>query len=247
MRSTLTIAKREFRSYFDAPLAYIVICLSLVMLGFAVFLVGDLTFFKVNRADLTNMFKWTARGLAWLIVPVITMRLVAEEKRSGTLEMLITLPVRDREVILGKFLGAWSLVLVLIAASALYPIMMFVFPWKLGALDWRPVLSGYLGLVVHSTAAVALGLLISSITESQMIALLVTVSLLFLLHLFGGDLSVDWLPEGAQRAASLISFDGRLESFRKGMINTHDVVYFLSIGGGCLIGAFFALERRKWA
>src|SRR6185369_13300691 len=111
---------------------------------------------QVDRATLSWMFESIPVGLALLIVPVVTMRLVAEEKRSGTLEMLITLPVRDSEVVLGKFLGALGLVLVLVASTMLYPILMFRFVWHLGPIDMGPVLSGYLGLVLFSAAAVAI-------------------------------------------------------------------------------------------
>src|SRR3954452_17302742 len=161
MNTTLIIARREFRSYFDSPLAYVVICLSLLMLGVAVF-VWPGRFWQVDQASLRSMFEAIPVGLVLLIVPVVTMRLVAEEKRSGTLEMLITLPVRDSDVILGKFLGAFGLVLVLIASTALYPILMFKV-WHLGLLDGGPVFSGYIGLVLFAAAAVALGLLISSL------------------------------------------------------------------------------------
>src|SRR6185295_2042877 len=119
MSPTFTIAKREFRSYFDSPLAYVVICLSLLMLGVSVFFWSK--FWQVDRATLASMFESIPYGLSVLIVPVVTMRLIAEEKRSGTLEMLITLPVRDSDVILGKFLGAFGLVMVLILATAVYP------------------------------------------------------------------------------------------------------------------------------
>src|SRR3954469_19489141 len=183
MNATLIIAKREFKSYFDSPLAYVVICLSLLMLGVGVF-VWPGKFWQVDRATLASMFEVIPIGLVVLIVPVVTMRLVAEEKRSGTLEMLITLPVRDSEVILGKFLGALGLVLLLIASTALYPILMFKF-WHLGVLDGGPVASGYLGLVLFSAAAVALGLLISSLTESQVIAFFLTFILLGVLYIVG--------------------------------------------------------------
>src|SRR5687768_1137107 len=130
MSPTFTIAKREFRSYFDSPLAYVVICLSLLMLGISVFIWSK--FWQVDRATLASMFESIPYGLAILIVPVVTMRLVAEEKRSGTLEMLITLPVRDSDVILGKFLGAFGLVLVLVLSTVAYPLFMFAFVWHLG-------------------------------------------------------------------------------------------------------------------
>src|SRR6476469_2919266 len=118
MSTTFTIAKREFRSSFDSPLAYVLICVGLFLLGFVFFSVND--FWQTDRATLSPMFAMASRGLS-VIIAVLTMRLLAEEKRSGTLEMLITLPVRDHQVILGKFFGAWALVLILIASTALYP------------------------------------------------------------------------------------------------------------------------------
>jgi ABC-2 type transport system permease protein len=245
MSTTLTIAKREFRSNFDSPLAYIVICLSLIMLGFLVFYLNG-GFWQADRANLQQLFIWAPRGLSFLIIPVVTMRLLSEERRSGTLEMLITLPVRDHEVIIGKFLGAWALVLILIASTALYPLMMFRMPWRLGAIDPGPVWSGYLGLVCYSAAATALGLLVSALTESQMIAVVITfVSLLFL-HLIGLGMETagnTWWRD----VISFISFDARLAPFSRGQIITRDIVYFLSIAVGCLMAAFRALERRKWA
>ncbi|APR86445.1 gliding motility protein GldF [Minicystis rosea] len=183
MSTTLTIAKREFRSNFDSPLAYVVICLALVMLGAFFFFVND--YWQIDRATLASLFDLAPLGLSLVVIPVVTMRLLAEEKRSGTLEMLITLPVRDHEVILGKFLGAWALVLVLIATTTLYPIMMFKAPWHLGSLDSGPVLSGYLGLVLYSAAAVSIGLLLSALTESQVIAFFITWALLVFFSVLG--------------------------------------------------------------
>lgn len=246
MKATLTIARREFRSYFDSPLAYVVICLGLLLLGFVFFHLNG-GFWKADRASLQQMFAQAPRGLSWLVIPVLTMRLVAEEKRSGTLEMLITLPVRDYEVILGKFLGAWGLVLVLIFSTALYPIMMFWKPWHLGALDTGPVLTGYLGLIIYSAAAVAIGLLISALTESQVIAFFVTFIILFVLHMLGSGLTLQFLPAKAEWVATFISFDTRLLPFVRGLVHTRDVIYFLSVTVGCLLGSFWALERRKWA
>src|SRR5262245_33966561 len=121
MWTTWNIAKREFKSNFTSPLAYVVICLSLVLLGIFFFFVWGGGFWQADRATFAQMFLWAPRGLSMVVVPVITMRLLAEEKRSGTLEMLITLPVRDYEVILGKFFGAWGLVLVLIVSTFLFP------------------------------------------------------------------------------------------------------------------------------
>jgi ABC-2 type transport system permease protein len=246
MRIIWNIARREFKANFTSPLAYVVICLSLVLLGIFFFLVWGGGFWQADRATLAQMFMWAPRGLSMVVVPVITMRLLAEEKRSGTLEMLITLPVRDYEVILGKFLGAWGLVLVLILSTALYPIFMFFAPWKLGALDTGPVYSGYLGLLLFSACAVSIGLLISALTESQVIAFFVTWVVLLVLTFLGFGIEQMGSPE-VRNVLSYVSFDARLAPFSRGMINTRDIVFFVSITFGALMGSFWALERRKWA
>lgn len=244
MSTTLTIAKREFRANFDSPLAYVVICLGLLLLG-GVFFFGG--FWQRDRASLTELFALAPRGLSFLVVPVVTMRLVAEERRSGTLEMLITLPVKDHEVILGKFIGAWSLVLTLIAATALYPIMMFWQPWNLGPLDKGAVLAGYIGLLLYSAAAVAVGLLISALTESQVIAFFITFVVLFALHATA-FFSIEAIPNAVVRdVVSFVSFDARLAPFTRGLVSTRDILYFASVATLGLLASFSALERRKWA
>jgi ABC-2 type transport system permease protein len=240
----LIIAKREFRSYFDSPLAYVVVCLSFLVLGAFFFFVGG-GFWQIDRASVTRMFELAPYGLAFLVVPVITMRLIAEEKRSGTLEMLITLPVRDSDVILGKYLGALGMLLVLVLATAIYPIAMFWHPWNLGPLDTGPVLAGYFGLVLFSAATVAIGLLISSLTDSQAIAFFITVFVLMLLW-FTGTLA-RWAGGSVGTVLNFVAFDTRLAGFGRGLIDTRDVVFFLTVTATCLVVAFRALERRKWA
>jgi ABC-2 type transport system permease protein len=243
MSPMMTIAKREFRSYFDSPLAYIVICLTFFLLGLAIFVVGG--FWKIDRASMHLLFQYMPLALTMLVVPVVTMRSMAEEKRSGTLEMLITLPVRDSDVILGKYLGALGLVLILVVATALYPICMFWAPWNLGPLDMGPVLSGYLGLILFSSTAVAIGLLVSSLAESQAVAFFVTFFVLIVLWFMGTaaeHVSKEWLAN----ALMYMSFQSRLEGFSRGLIDTRDVVFFLSALVLALVFSFRALERRKW-
>ena len=245
MSPMLTIAKREFRSNFDSPLAYVVICMSFLALGFMFFMLRG-GFWQVDRATVQRLFEYAPIGLGALVVPVVTMRLVAEERRSGTLEMLITLPVKDSDVIVGKYLGALGLVLVLVLATLVYPFAMFKFPWNLGPLDTGPVLSGYVGLVLFSAASVALGLLVSSFVESQAVSFFVTFFILVALWFF------DDLAEAAGAGAvanvlRYVSFQTRVSSFWRGLIDTRDVVYFLSVTALALVVSFRALERRKWA
>jgi ABC-2 type transport system permease protein len=246
MSPMMTIAKREFRSYFDSPLAYIVICLSFLALGLLFFLFNG-GFWQLDRASVSRLFEYAPMGLSFLVVPVVTMRLIAEERRSGTLEMLITLPVKDSDVVLGKYFGALGLVLVLVVSTLAYPIVMFKWPWNLGPLDAGPVVSGYFGLVLFSAASVAVGLLISALTESQAVAFFLTFFALGALWLFG-DLASK-ASDYPQLAALLnyVSFQSRLNNFWRGLVDSRDVVFFLSVTALSLMVAFRALERRKWA
>ena len=244
MSPMMIIAKREFRSYFDSPLAYVVICLSFLVLGAFFFLVGG-GFWQVDRATVSRMFELAPLGLAFLVVPVITMRLIAEEKRSGTLEMLITLPVKDSDVILGKYLGAFGMLMVLVLATAVYPFVMFKWPWNLGPLDTGPVFAGYVGLTLFCATAAAIGLLLSSLTESQSIAFFLTVFVLIVLW-FTGSLA-RWVGGTFGNVLNFIAFDTRLSGFARGLVDTRDVVFFLSVTATCLVVSFRALERRKWA
>src|SRR5258708_10570408 len=243
MRTTYTIMKRELRANFDSPVAYVVICLAMMLLGFVIFFMGN--FWQSDRASFETLFIWVPRGLSWVVIPVLTMRVMADERRSGTLEMLITLPVKDHEVILGKFLGTWLVIVALIATTLFYPILMFKF-WHLGALDWGPIEAGYFGLLFYSAAAVSLRLLISSLTESQIIAFFVTWVALLVLHLIQQLVPVIE-NEYVRTTLNFISFDSRLSPFTRGLITVRDLVYFGSVALLFLMGSFRALERRKWA
>jgi ABC-2 type transport system permease protein len=244
MSAMTTIAKREFRSYFDSPVAYVVICLSFLGLGL-MFFQFEGGFWGEDRASLENLFQYMPPGLAMLVVPVVTMGLIAEEKRSGTLEMLITLPVRDSDVVLGKYFGALGLVLTLLASTIIYPIAMFKTPWMLGSLDMGPVQTAYLGLVLFSAAAVAIGLLVSSLTDSQAVSFFITFFILIVLWYMGR--AADWTAGPVGEVIRYVSFDTRISSFMRGLVETRDVIYFLSITCLCLIIAFRKLESRKWA
>jgi ABC-2 type transport system permease protein len=244
MSALTTIAKREFRSYFDSPIAYVVICLSFLGLGLMFFQFGN-GFWDVDRASMMGLFQYMPPGLAMLVVPVITMGLIAEEKRSGTLEMLITLPVKDSDVMLGKYIGALGLVLTLLASTLLYPIAMFSMPWVLGNLDWGPVWTAYLGLVLFSAAAVGIGLLISSLTQSQSVAFFLTFFVLLSFWYLGQ--AADLMGGTVGEVLRYISFDTRISAFLRGVIDTRDIVYFTSIAALSLMIAFRKLESRKWA
>ncbi|MFO0549597.1 MAG: ABC transporter permease subunit [Polyangiaceae bacterium] len=244
MSPTFIIAKRELRANFDTAVPYVVLCLGLPVLAFFFFFYEG-GFWQANRASVESLVMFASRGIG-VLASVLTMRVMAEEKRSGTLEMLITLPVKEHQVIIGKFLGTWAVVVAALLATLLFPLMMFVWPWHLGPIDAGPVISGYIGLVLASMATVALGMLISSLTESQMIAFFVTFLLVAILTVSGMFVNrID--NEYARIAIAFISFDARMTSFARGLITTRDVLYFVSLTVGFLGTAFWALERRKWA
>ncbi len=244
MSPMLLIARREFRSYFDSPVAYVVMCLSFLGLGLMFFQFNK-GFWEMDQASMAMLFSYVPPGLSMLVVPVVTMGLIAEERRSGTLEMLITLPVRDSDVMVGKYLGALALVLTLVLATACYPIVMFVKPWQLGVLDWGPVRTAYLGLILFSAASVSIGLLVSSLTDSQAVSFFVTFFVLLVFWYVGRG--ADWMGGNVGETLRYISFENRMTGFMRGLIDTRDIIFFLSITAFSLLAAFRKLESRKWA
>ena len=241
-RNIFTIAKRELRSYFDGLVAYVVIGLSMLGLGIYFFLYQG-GFWQVDRATMGRLFD-VLPGALCFVVPLITMGVLAEEKRSGTIELLITMPVKDSEVILGKYFAALGLCTILLLASLTYPVAMFFFPWHLGPLDWGPVWTGYLGLFLYAGAGVAMGMMFSSFTESQIIAFFLTA--FTMLILYGMGFIVETVPGAVGDAISFVSFQTRFLPFARGLIDTRAVVYFVSIAVICLLVSFRSLESRKW-
>jgi len=243
--NVLTIARRELRAYFDSLVAYVVIGGSLFALGLYFFLFQGGGFWQVDRVTMNRMFEFMPLTLTILVIPLVTMRALAEEKRAGTIELLITLPVTDADVILGKYLAALAMITILLGATLAYPIAMFVWPWHLGALDWGPVWAGYLGLFLYAGAGTAVGLLFSSITESQIIAFFMTAFVLVLIHVLG--YFVEFLPGILGDVTSFLSFQARYAPFARGLIDTRAIVYFISVAVICLLVAFRSLESRKWS
>lgn len=236
MRQILTIGGRQFRSYFNGPVAYIVICIVLLTLGFFFWN----TFFLFGRASAREMFRWLSLILVFAL-PALTMGLLAEEKRTGTIELLITLPVTEAQVILGKFLGAFGLYAVLLALTVTYPISVST----LGNLDWGPIWSGYLGLLLQGSAVLAIGLMASSWTNNQLIALFVALALSVFFWVL--DKVVALLPTNAASVLEWLSFDYHFQSMARGVVDLRDVLFFVSMTAFALAVAFRALESRRWS
>jgi len=236
MHRTLTIAKREFFNYFNGPAAYIVVCLFLVLLG--IFFWNP--FFLINRATVRGMFDMMS-VLLLPTAPAMTMALLAEEKRTGTIEVLLTMPLKDSEVILGKFLAAFGLLATLLLLTIPYPISVAT----LGQLDWGPVLAGYLAVLLQGAAMLAIGVLASSWTENQLIAFFSSAMICFALWVVSRFLP--FVPQSIASTLEWISFDYHYESMLRGVVDSRDVIYFLSVIGFSLAFAFRSLESRRWS
>jgi len=238
MNRILTIAQRELRSYFDSPIAYIVAAAFLLVAGGLFFS----TLFLYGRADMRGFFQPSPFSLSppmllAILTPAVTMRLVAEERRSGTYELLSSLPVTDTQVILGKFLGAMGLMAATLSITLVYAFTVDQF----GALDWGPVLGGYLGMLLYVASLVSIGLLCSTLTENQIVAFIVafiTGSLLFVISWLAG------LFPAFAPIFDAISLATHLDSMSRGVIDTRDLLYFFSISGGSLFLAVLSLRRH---
>lgn len=236
MSNTLTIAGRQFRSYFNGPVAYIVLSLVLLFLGGLFWE----PFFLFGRATIREMFNYLSIILL-VGVPALTMGLLAEERRTGTIELLITMPVKESEVIFGKFLGVLGLYVVLLALTLPYPFSVST----MGNLDWGPVMTGYVGLFLWGGAMLGIGLMCSAWTDNQLIAFFIAMVINLVLWMVG-----KMLPLMSIEIASVmewISFDYHFEGMQRGVIALRDVIYFLSLTVLSLAVAFRALESRRWS
>ncbi|MGA3285916.1 MAG: ABC transporter permease [Bacteroidota bacterium] len=235
LSNTNTIFRKELRSYFNSAIAYVVIVVFFVLMGW--FYASNI--FLVNIATLRNMFEYA--GIIFLfVIPAMTMRLLAEERKSGTIELLSTKPLHDVEIVLGKFLASWAFVGITVLPTLVY-YFIIVF---LGDIDHGPVFGGYLGLMLMTGVYVAVGLLASSLTENQIVAFM--LGLFFCVVLFFIDKMLIVMPDFATGILQFLSVDYHFSNIARGVIDTRDVVYFLSVLGFSLYLSVVSLERRKW-
>lgn len=237
LRNVLAITRRELQAYFDSPVAYIVVIAFLLLAGWMFFS----PLFLMGHADMRGLFAPAPFGPSMLLVilaPAVTMRLVADERRSGTLELLLTLPVRDAEVILGKFLAAWTLILTALLSTVVWALSVL----RLGDLDLGPVLAGYIGLALFSASLTAIGLLCSTVTDKQVVAFIVGFAVCASLYF------VYWLqffvPQSLASLFEYLAVSSHLENYARGVIDTRDVLFYLSVTGGTLFLATRSLGRQ---
>lgn len=242
---TMTIARRELAAYFNSVVTYIVVGASMIALGLYFFMYKG-GFWQVDRVSMQRMFESLPWALCVLVIPLFTMRALADEKRVGTIELLITMPVKDSEVIMGKYLAALAIVTLQLGLVVLYPVAMFKM-WHLGELDWGAFWVGMIGLFLLSAAGIAVGLMYSSFTDSQILSLFATILTLGALFGIGQLSALESLQGWPGDAIAFISLQSRFDPFARGLLDTRAIVYFVSIAALALIVAFHSLERRKWA
>jgi ABC-2 type transport system permease protein len=246
MRNIWTVAKREFNNYFSSPVAYAVAFLVLTIIG-VIFVLNLLSLsndpFGGGGVPDTRIVTGPMSFMLMLAIPALTMRLVADEIRMGTMELLMTAPLRDYELVIGKWLGAFMFILVLIAISLIFPLMLnqMVKP----GIDQLQMISGYLGVILASAALLGLGVGISALFNNQIAAFFTTLVLfVFLWWLIGAPASI--LPTGGD-VFSYLDMSGQVyNNFNEGVVKLSSVIYFLSLTGlGLFIGST-AVEVRRW-
>jgi ABC-2 type transport system permease protein len=250
-KNVWALATRELGFYFNSPIAYIVITLFLVVSGAMLFVfnVPDAgrDFFAVNEASLRGLFGPTsAEGFGGIpllfvfLVPAVTMRLIAEEKRTGTIELLVTWPVTDAQIVLGKYLGAVLFVGIMLLATV--PLAFIV--GGLGSMDVGLVIGGYLGLLLLGAAYAGLGLMTSAWTKNQIVAYLVGALICGLFYFVDGMLGLLW--DGARDFFAGLSFKAHFQNVARGVVDLRDILFYASFIAVSLVVTVMSLQARNW-
>ena len=243
-----TLGARELRAYFASPIAYVVLGLFLFLFG--LYFYGELEIFADPRRAAPgqvlnvnqDMIRWlfhTTAVIVLFLLPLVTMRSFSEELRSGTIELLFTSPLTDLELVLGKFLGAFALYAVMLGSTFIHMGLLFYF----GDPEWKPIAVGYLGMALLGGAYIAFGLVFSALTKNQIVAGFLSFGVFLFLYLI--EIAQNW---GGFMAAIVpyLSVSRHLEEFAKGVIDTRDVVYYLSFIGLGLFLSKQAIASYRW-
>jgi ABC-2 type transport system permease protein len=239
MKEVLSITRKELDGYFGSPMALIFVGAFLAVTLFTFFWVE--AFFAQGVADVRPLFRWMPVLLIFLVA-ALTMRQWSEEERSGTLEMLLTLPVSHIQLVLGKFLAVMLLVIVALALTLFLPISVSL----LGNLDWGPVVGGYLAAILLAAAYAAIGLFLSSRTDNQIVALILTALLGGLFYMVGSTGVTDFVGESVAEILRAIGTGSRFESIERGVIDLRDLIYYLSLTALFLTLNVVSLDSKRW-
>jgi ABC-2 type transport system permease protein len=254
MRNILAIAQKELKSYFASPIAYIVLGMWSLLYGY--FFIAILQFFvrqsmgmnqfggqqpvNVNQMMIRPLVAQNVPILLLFLLPMVTMRTYSEEKRSGTIELLLTSPVTDFEIILGKFFGAMGLYCSMLAVTLIHLAVLFY----VGRPEWKPILATYLGLLLLGGCFISLGLFISSLTKNQIVAGMVTFGVFLLLWV------IEWIgsfsPPMIDKLSQYLSIVGHLDDFGKGVLDTTHIIYYLSFITFGLFLTAKSVDSERW-
>jgi gliding motility-associated transport system permease protein len=253
MRNILAIAHKELKSYFSSPIAYIVLGFWALLYGY--FFVAILQYFvrqsmqmsqfqgpqamNVNQ-QLIRPLVQNVTILVLFLMPMVTMRTYAEEKRSGTIELLLTSPITDWQIILGKFLGAMSLYAAMLAVTLIHLALLFVY----GRPEWKPIVTAYLGLLLLGGCFISVGLFISSLTKNQIVAGMVTFAVFLLLWV------ITWIGSFSgptiDQLTQYLSIIDHLDDFGKGVLDTTHIIYYLSFITFGLFLTAKSVDTERW-
>ena len=258
MRNVFAICQRELRAYFASPVAYVVLMFFLLIAGW--FFYAMMSYFSLISLQMMqqqqfrmmplNVTEAVIRPLFGnlsvvfiFLLPALTMRTFSEEKKTGTIELLLSYPIRDGELVSGKYLGALALLVLMLATTAAYPLFV---GW---ASDWNspelgPLLSAYLGLLLMGACFIAFGLFASTLSENQIVSFVITLVSLLMFWVLGWASS--FVGPGAGAVLTHLSFIQHFENFAKGVIDTTDVAYYLSFIAFCLFLTLRSLESKNW-
>ena len=237
MTNIAAIFKKEFRSYFNSPIAYIFITFFLGLSSWLFFR----GFFFGNQAEMRGFFGF----MPWIFlffIPAVTMKLWAEEKKIGTIEILMTLPIRDYEVVLGKFFASFALLFVTILLSLVIPLSVMYF----GDPDGGIIIAGYIGLLLMGAAYLSIGLCASTLTENQIIAFILGIFTCFVLLIIGEDIVLFNTPDWLFPIFNYLGLGSHYSSILRGVLDSRDIIYYLSVIGFFLYLSTLAVESRKW-
>jgi ABC-2 type transport system permease protein len=242
MSGTINVMQRELTGYFATPVAYVFLIIFLVMTGIFAFYLGN--FYERGFADLDSFFRFHP-WLYLFLVPAISMRLWAEERRSGTIELLFTLPLTTIQAVLGKFLAAWAF----IGLALVLTVPMWITVNYLGSPDNGVILAAYLGSWLMAGGFLAIGSCMSALTRNQVVAFILSIVVCFLFLLSGlpmvMNLFIDWAPQIVLDGIASLSFLKHFADISKGVIDLRDLVYFALVIGFWLLANVLILEMKK--
>ncbi|NLB55939.1 MAG: ABC transporter permease subunit [Lentisphaerae bacterium] len=241
-RNFMEITRREFKSYFESPVAYVFLIVFLILNGFMTFMVGQ--YYESMLADLRLFFQWHP-WVYLLLVPAVSMRLWAEEQKSGTIELLLTLPITPAQAIMGKFIAAWSFIA--IALFLTFPVI--ITTYYLGSPDSGVIIGGYLGSLLLAGTYVSVGLFASALTKNQVISFVIALMMCLLLLLAGFPpvtaMFTKWAPDWLVQTVASFSFIPHFDSIQRGVIDIRDLAYYASVIVVMLFSTQLVIETKK--